>query len=74
MSQVTIDPRYLSYDKDEVQALLDAVPGKYVKPQTGIPSTDLSEEVNDALTAGSEAMRFEANNDPSSLFDDDSSE
>lgn len=26
--RVDIDPRYLSYSKDEVQALLDAVPGK----------------------------------------------
>lgn len=74
MSEVTIDPRYLSYNKDEVQALLDAVPGKYEKPETGIPATDLDEDVRNAITIGGDALHFEQNDDPASLFEDDSSE
>lgn len=54
---VTIDPRYLSYTKDEVEALLGAVPGKYEKPQTGIPATDLSQAVQDSLENASNAYR-----------------
>ena len=51
-----------------VSDLEDAIDGKYDKPAPGIPATDLSEGVNDALTAGSEALQFEENNDPASLF------
>ena len=57
---------------DIVTALNESIAAKYTKPVAGIPDTDLKEDVQLALTAGSEALQFEESSDPASLFDDSS--
>ena len=44
----------------------------YQKPQTGIPTSDLTNSVRQALDAANTSLQFEENNDPASLFADSS--
>lgn len=66
---VEVDPRYLSYDKDDVERILDSVAEFDDIPTAGSGKPVKSGGVATALEG---KLESEENNDPMSLFDDSS--
>jgi len=70
MSDVKVNSRYLSYNKDEVQSILDGV-----KTLDSTPTESSNNPVKSGgvATAMLDKLEFKENADPASLFSDSSS-
>lgn len=67
-NEVNIDPRYMKYDKEDVEALLEKVENADSAPTADSENMITSGAVKAALD---EKADYEENSDPMSLFDDD---